>query len=153
WSPGRRASAVRAHRRDREAAACERRAHRPGDRALRRRPRDPPRACARARTDRASRAAVHRRRRRARLGARARRPVPGGAAVLAARAAAGDAGRDEVLPPRDDRALPRPRRRRALVVPACARAQPALLAALGTGGAEAWGMKRLLLALIAAAAL
>ena len=51
---------------------------------------------------------VDRRRRRARLGARAQRPLRRGAAVLAARAAPRDARRAQALPPRDDRALPRP---------------------------------------------
>ena len=57
------------------------------------------------------RAAVDRRRRRARLGARAQRPLRRGAPLLAARAPARHAGRAQVLPPRDDRALSRPRRR------------------------------------------
>ena len=56
-----------------------------------------------------ARAAVDRRRRRPRLGARAQRALRRGAAVLAARAAARHAGRAQVLPPRHDRALPRPR--------------------------------------------
>src|SRR5262249_13474511 len=126
---------------------------RPRDRAVRRRPRHPPPARARARADRAPRAAVDRRRRRARLGARAQRAVSGGAAVLAARAAARHAGRGGVLPPRDGRALPRARCGVAGLVPARAGAAPALLAALVAGGGEVRAVKRVLVVLAALAAL
>ena len=64
-------------------------------------------ALARARLGHA-RAAVDRRRRRPRLGARPQRPLRRGAALLEGGAPAGHAGRAQVLPPRDDRALPRP---------------------------------------------
>ena len=56
-----------------------------------------------------ARAAVDRWRRRARVGARAQRPLRRSAAPLEARAPARHARRRQVLPPRDDRALPRPR--------------------------------------------
>ena len=97
--------------RDRAPAARERRAHRSRDGALRRRPRDP--ASARRSRSRAgaARASVDRRRRRARVGARAERPLRRGAALLEALAPARHARRAQVLPPRDDRALPRPPRR------------------------------------------
>ena len=96
---------------------------------------------ARARAAGAARAAVDRRRRRARLGARAQRPLRRGAALLEARAPARHAGRAQALPPRDDRALPRPPRRRAPWFAPRARAQPALLAALGADREEARAMK------------
>ena len=88
----------------RAAAGRERRAHRPRDRALRRRPRDPAPRRARARAQGAARAAVDRRRRRARLGARAQRHVRRGTALLAACSSARHEGRAEALPPRRDRA-------------------------------------------------
>ena len=104
------AAAVRADRGDRAAAAGERRQDRPRDRALRRRPRHRAPARARAGAHRAARPALDRRRRRARLGAGPERPVLRGAALLEERAPARHAGRGQVLPPRDDRALPRPLR-------------------------------------------
>src|SRR5581483_701037 len=145
--PRARRSAVRTDRRDRAPAARERRPRRPRDRAVRRRPRPPPAACARPRSHRPARATVDRRGRRAGVGARAERPVRARTALLATRAPARHAGRRQVLPPRDDRALPRPTDRRPYVVPARARAQPALLAAVGAARPEVRGVKRLLLAL------
>src|SRR5207244_9149719 len=58
------------------------------------------------------------------------------------------------LPPRDDRALPRPARGGAALVPPGAGAEPALLAPLGAGGAAVLAMRRVVvaLALIAAVA-
>ena len=53
-----------------------------------------------------------------------------GAALLEACAPARHAGRAQVLPPRDDRALPRPPARPRRLVPPGARAQPAVLADL-----------------------
>ncbi len=96
---------------------------------------------------------VDRRRRRPRLDTRTARPLRGGARLVAARAAARHRGRGQVLPPRDDRALPRPRRRGPDLVPPRARAEPALLGSLGTDGKEARTMKRLLLLLGLLAAL
>ncbi len=57
-------------------------------------------------------------------------------ALLEARAPARDAGRAQVLPPRDDRALSRQSGVARDLVRPRARAQPALLAALGAGRAE-----------------
>ena len=101
------------------------------------------RARARARPDRPARAALDRRRRRARLGARAQRPLQRGAPLLEARAPARDAGRAKFFHRGDDRALPRPRADRAPVVPPRARAEPALLDALGAVAEEVRRMKRL----------
>ena len=104
-----RTAPVRADRRDR-AACSSRTASRPTSR-----PRSSTSTTASACASRsrsrggAGRAALDRRRRRARLGARAQRPLRRGAALLEARAPPRHAGRAQVLPPRDDRALPRPR--------------------------------------------
>ena len=112
--PARGAQAVRAGRRDRAPARRERRQHRPRDGALRRRPRHPPArdALALARKARAERPSID--------GddvlawALARNGRCGEALpLLAALAPARHARRPEALPPRHDRALPRPRRRRA----------------------------------------
>ena len=133
---GARAAAVRADRRDREAAARERRAHRPRDRALPGRPRHPP-AATRSSSRADGRASGRRSTATTCSPGRSRATaVRRGAAVLAARAAARHAGRAEVLPPRDDRALPRARRRGADVVPARAGAEPALLACCGRRSRE-----------------
>src|SRR5438105_954749 len=99
----------------------------------------------------AARAAVDRRRRRPRLGAHPERPLRRGAALLASGTSPGHAGRAQVLPPRDDRALPRPAGRGTRVVPARARAQPALLGAVGAHGPEARGVRRLALFFLALA--
>src|SRR5207253_5930475 len=118
----------------------------PRDGALRRRPRPAPPGVARARAARAAGTAVDRRRRRARVGARPQRPLRRGAALLAARAQARHARHGEALPPRRDRALPRPRP--APVGPPCARAQPPLLAAVGAHPEEARVMTKRLLLLV-----
>ena len=105
----RRTRAVHDRGRHPPPARGERRAHRSRDGALRRRPRHPPAGVTRTRTKGSPRAAVDRRRRRLGVGARAHRPLRRGAPLLEARAAARDEGQREVLPPRDDRALPRRR--------------------------------------------
>ncbi len=94
----------------RSSGCCgERRADRPRDRPVPRRPRPPAAARARARPAGTRERPEHRRRRRPRLGARPQRPLRGGAAVVEALAAARHPRRDQVLPPRDGRALRRPR--------------------------------------------
>ena len=108
---------------------------------------------ARARPPRPRPPALGRRRRRARLGARAQRPLRRGAPLVAAVVAARDARCLVLLPPRDDRALPRPGRRRAALVPARARHEPALLAPLEPDRTEVRRMKRLLVTLAVLAAL
>ena len=147
--PRARAAPVRADRRDRAAAARERRPDRPRDRALPGRPRD--RAPARAR-------------------ARAARPAPSGPRSTATTCSPGRSRGTAAAPRRcrysqralrlgtqdalkffhrgDDRALPRPRRAARSVVRAGARAEPALLAALGARREEVRGMKRLTLVLV-----
>ncbi len=77
----------------------------------------------------------------------------GGASLLEARAAPRHAGRAQVLPPRDDRAVPRPCDGRARLVPPCGRAQSTFLAALGSSRAEARPVKRALVALAVLGAL
>src|SRR5262249_40300809 len=106
-----------------------------------------------ARQARSARAPVDRRRRRARLGAGEKRQVRRGAGVFASGASPRDARRAEVLPPRDDRALPRPSRRGANVVSTRAPAEPGLLAPLGSDGEEVRAMKRLVLFLLLLGAL
>src|SRR5207249_3067625 len=76
-------------------------------------------------------------------GARAEPPLHRGARLLASRAPARDARRAQVLPPRDDRALPRARV--AVVVRQGGAAQPALLAPLEPARLEARVVKRLAL--------
>ena len=76
------AAAVRADRRDREAADRERRQDRSRDSSLRRRPRDPPAARSRTCAESARGAPLDRRRRRARLGALSQRPMQRGARPL-----------------------------------------------------------------------
>ena len=135
--PRARAPAVRADRRDREAAARERRPHRPRDRALPGRPRDP--RCSTRSTAPASAAPSGRRSTATTCSAgrsRGTASAPRRSRYSQHGAPPRHAGRAQVLPPRDDRALPRPRRRGAHVVPARARAQPALLAPLGAGREE-----------------
>ena len=138
---------------DRAPAPCERRPGRPRDRAVRHRPRDPPATCPGARADRPARAPLDRRQRRARLGARPQRKLPRGARVLEARAPARDAGRVEVLPPRDDRAVPRGRGRRPVVVPAGPCVEPALLDPVVARREAVRGMRRLALIAVALVAL
>src|SRR5207247_3819688 len=94
-----------------------------------------------------------RRGRRARLGARAERSLRRGSVLVEAVAPTRDGGRAEVLPSRSDRALPRPRRRCANVVPACARVESALLDPVGAGGAAVVAMRRLLVLLVLLASL
>ena len=60
-----------------------------------------------ARTARADRPGIYGDDARSGLGARAERPLRGGAAALGAGAASRDAGREPLLPPGDDRPLPR----------------------------------------------
>ena len=86
------------------------------------------------------------------VGARAQRLLRRGAALLPPVTAARHPRRRQVLPPRHDRAVPRPERRGAHVVQAGARAQPPLLRPLGTGREEA-RMKRLLLVALVCARL
>src|SRR5581483_1140788 len=143
---------LRTRTRDRPRAARERRSHRPRDRALPRRLRGRASRHARRRPPCGAVAAVDRRRRRACVDARAERTLRRGAPVLAARAAARDTGRAEVLPPRHDRALPG-HAVRAHVVRARAGAQPALLRSLVVDREEVPPMKRLLVVLAAASAL
>src|SRR5262249_31158543 len=137
----------------RPAAQRERRPHRPRDGALPRRSRDQAAGDAPARTACPALAAVDRRRRRVGLDARAKRALPGSAALLAPRAEARHAGRPEVLPPRDDRALSRPASRRTTLVRACARAEPALLRSLDFDREEVHAVRRVIIALCAACAL
>src|SRR5262249_7979608 len=91
-----------------------------------------------------------------RVGARAERPLHRGASLLEAGAEAWHAGRAQVLPPRDDRALPRTRV--AAVVRQGVAAEPALLAPLEPAREEVRVVKRLifllgiLIALVAPAA-
>ena len=146
-------AAVRPRCRDREDPGGERLEDRPRVRALPHRPRDPPRETLEL----------------ARL-AHVRRPSVAGDDVLAwALARNGRCGearrwsqrslpaRDArclvLLPPRDDRALPRPGRRRAALVPARARHEPALLAPLEPDRTEVRPVKRLLVTLAVLAAL
>jgi hypothetical protein len=84
-----------------------------------------------ARATGARRAAEHPGGRRARVGAGAERELRRSAALLEARPATRHAGRVELLPPRHDRALPRPFGGGADLGPAGARPEPALLARLG----------------------
>src|SRR5581483_11767171 len=135
--------AVRADRRDREAPECQRRQDRSRDRPLRRRPRHPPHPRTRPRTDRPTRTPVDRRRRRPRMGPRPQRTVLGGVAVLEARPPARNPGLPEVLPPRDDRALPRSPGRGPQLVPPGAHAEPALLGAVGAGREKVRVVRRL----------
>src|SRR5262249_54841236 len=86
-------------------------------------------------------------------GARAERPVPRCAAVLGGGAPPRHEGRAEDVPPRDDRAVPRPPGRGEGVVHARARAEPAVLAALDAGRAEGGDVKRLVVVIGLAAAL
>ena len=79
--------------------------------------------------------------RRPGVGARAQRPMRRGAALLEARAPARHARRAQVLPPRHDRALPRPRGGPAMVPPR-ARRTP-ISRSLGAGRAEVRRVKRL----------
>ena len=123
-------SGVRADRRDREDARCERCPQRPRHRALRRRPRlDLRHALALARKGYAGRPSI--------FGddvlgwALARNGQCAGAALFEPRAPPRHAGRAEALPPREDRALPRPPPLRARGFTARARAQPALLDPVG----------------------
>ena len=113
-------------------------------RALPHRPRHPPRRDARARPPRPRRSALDRRRRRARVGARPQRPLRRGSLVLRALAPARHPRRVVLLPPRHDRALPRPGRRRAALVPPRARHESALLAPLEPDRTEVRSVKRLL---------
>src|SRR5581483_2802396 len=138
-----RAPPVRADRRDRAAPPGERRQDRPRDRALPGRPRDRAPARARARAPRPLGAPLDRRRRRPRLGARPQRALRRGAPVLAPRAAARNAGRAQVLPPRIHRAVSGARACRRDVAPTGALAQPALLAAVGAGCQAVGRVKRL----------
>src|SRR6266508_4939454 len=147
------APAVRADRSDPAAPRRERGQDRSRDRALRHRPRHPPFARTRSGARRLSRSSFDRGRRRPCLGARAQRPLCRSAAVLEARAPARDARCAQVLPPRNDRTLSRPWCGGEELVPACARAQPALLGAVGTGGSEIRVVKRFVILLVALAAL
>ena len=131
------AARVRADRRDREAARGERRPQRPRHRALRRRPRHRAartRSRSRARATPSGRAssATTCSAGRSRATASAREALAWSKRVASAR----HAGRAQVLPPRLDRRVSRRPRRRAGVVPARARAQPALLGPLGAGRPE-----------------
>src|SRR5712691_94433 len=88
------------------------------------------------------------------MGARPNRKLPGGTRLLETRTPARNPRRVQVLPPRHDRALPRPKGRGAQLVQPRAGAQPAFLAALGTRGKEACQMRRItLLAVVLAAML
>ena len=64
-------------------------------------------------------------------------------ALLEARAPPGHGGLPEVLPPRDDRALPRQRRRREALAAARARPQSCVFSTVVAGSGEARTMKRL----------
>src|SRR6185295_13531086 len=150
---GRGAPAVRTDRRHPAAARRQRRRHRPGDGALRRRPRDPIAIFARAGAPGQAGAAVDRRRRRPGLGACPHRPLPGGTRLLEERPAPRHARRAQALPSRRDRAVPRQPGRGARLVPPRAGAEPALLGALGPDGEEGAAMRRLVLLLVAAAAM
>src|SRR5206468_11242952 len=125
----------------------------PRDRALRRRPRPAAAVRARACARGARGAAVDPGRRRARLGACAQRELRGGAPLLEALAAARHAGRAPLLPSRLRRVLPRPARGSNAVVSARARAQPALLDPLGACREKGSVVKRLVVLVVALAAL
>src|SRR5205823_9435399 len=66
-------------------------------------------------------------------------------AVVGACAPARHAGRAQVLPPGLDRGLPRQPRRRPIVGPSRARAEPAFLCPVGADSPETRAMKKLLL--------
>ena len=130
------ARAVRRGRRDRADRGRERRRDGSRDGALPDRPRDPPPRVAPARPRGPCRSALGGGRRRARLGAHAQRPLRRGQARLRSLAAARAARRLLLLPPRDDRAVPRQLGRGEDVVRPCARPQPELLDSLGAGGSK-----------------
>ena len=104
-----RARPVRDRGRHPPPAERQRRAHRPRNGALRHRPRHPAARLTGTRPEGTARTAVDRRRRRAGLGARPQRQVLRGTPLLEARAAARHEGHRQALPPRGDRAVPRPR--------------------------------------------
>src|SRR5581483_1858926 len=147
-----RQSPVRADRRDRAAAERERRQDRPGDLPLPDRPWDRTAACARTRARRARRAPVDRRRRRPRVGARTKRALRRGARILAAGAEARGPGRAQVLPPRDDRALPRPHAGKPGMAGEGAGIEPPFLGAVVARRTEARRMTKLVLLLVAVTA-
>src|SRR5439155_26831915 len=133
------ADAVPDRGRHQAPAGGERRPNRPRDGALRHRPRGPPPGLPGAGTAGAARAPVDRRRRCARLGAGPQRSLQRGAPLLATRPPPRHEGQREAVPPRRDRALPRPRR--APVGAPCARSEPAVLPALVTRSEEARPMR------------
>src|SRR5439155_4515576 len=105
------------------------------------------------RARRPGREALDRRRRRPRLGARPDRPLRRGTRLLEAGAAPRHARLAQVLPPRDDREVPRSPLGGARLVHACAPPQSAVLGPLVAGRPEAGAMKRALALLAGLAAL